>query len=125
MVIEAKRLAAIHSDFVIAAAAIHRSAISGLKGYLGLDAAFSTYGSEHLAIRRSGTTKSARSARAIALRPLCLTARRASLGLIGIPLNCKELLLFDAECEATSTICALKRFVHWAHWMTSFLLIVG
>ena len=59
MVIEAKRLAAIHSDFVIAAAAIHRSAISGLKGYLGLDAAFSTYGSKHLAIRRSGTAKSA------------------------------------------------------------------
>lgn len=122
MVIEAKRLAAIHSDFVIAAAAIHRSAISGLKGYLCLDAALSTYGSEHLAIRRSGTAKSAG---AIALRPLCLTARRASLGLIGIPLNCKELLLFDAECEATSTICALKSFLHWAHWMTSFLLIVG
>jgi len=58
------------SDFVIATAAIHWSAVSGLERYLRLYATVGAHGREHLAAESRAT----KTAEAIALCPFGLTA---------------------------------------------------
>jgi hypothetical protein len=110
--------AVVRPDFVVAAAAIHWSAFPRLEGYLRLYTAIGAHSREHLAICWPGATKTTCVA---SLRPLCLTTGWAALGLVGVPFHSKQLLLFRTEGEAAAAIGTLEIFVHWAHWMTSFL----
>jgi hypothetical protein len=91
------------SDFVVATAAVHWSAVSGLERYLRLYATVGAHGREHLAAE-SGATKTAR---AVALCPFGLTAGWAALRLVGVASGGKQFLFLCAEGETSPTIRTL------------------
>lgn len=76
------------SHFGKAVAAVYRSTFTGLERYLGGFAAFGTCNREHLAHRPRGIRVGTQ-----ALGFPCLTASRASLGVIGISFCLEECLL--------------------------------
>jgi hypothetical protein len=90
------RLAAsAQSHFVIASAAVHRSAISGLEGYFCFLAALGAHCRKHLS---SVTGKTV-----ILGSPGC-AAQRAALRLVSVAPGGKQLLLLGAEGEISTTI---------------------
>jgi hypothetical protein len=98
------------SDFPVAIAAIYRSIPSWLKWYFSVFPALSAYNREHLAwLAVTVATTS------IALLLPGLTARRATLGLIGIATRLEELLFFRAEDELGAAIGTLERLVLKSH----------
>jgi len=102
------------ADFPVAVAAVHRFIATRLKGHFGGFATLGAGSGEHLA---GGSV----AAISIALRLPCLTALRASLGLVGVAFGLEELLVLGAEGESSSTVGACEGLV-WAHWMTSSLI---
>jgi hypothetical protein len=49
----------------------------------------------------------------------------AALGVVGIALFGEEVLLAAGEGKVRTTVGALERLVHKAHWMASFLEKLG
>jgi hypothetical protein len=105
------------SDFVVAIATIDRSAVARLKRHFGVFAALGAHGGKHLARQPKAVT-----AVPVSLCFPCLAAWGTALGLIGIALGLKELLLLSAERKVSPTIGTLDRFFLKTHWMTSFLV---
>jgi hypothetical protein len=99
----------------VAFATIHWPALSRLEGHFTFLATLNTYRGMHLA-------GSSGSSGVVVLRPLCLTASRATLGLISVSPTSIELLLLSGKGEFGTTVRTLQRFVRKSHWMTSFLL---
>jgi hypothetical protein len=91
------------SDSVVATAAVHRSAFSGLERYLRLYATVGAHGREHLAAESRATE----TAKAVALCPFGLTAGWAALRLIGVASGSKQFLFFCAEGEISPAIRTL------------------
>ena len=79
-----------HSDFTVARAAVHRSALAWLKWYLGVLTTLGANCGEHLA-------RSVTAAGPVALGFPRLTARQTPLGLISVALGLEELLLLGCE----------------------------
>jgi hypothetical protein len=52
-------------------------------------------------------------------------AQLAALGVVGIALLGEEVLLAAGEGKIRTTVGALERLVHKAHWMASFLEKLG
>lgn len=94
-----KGLIAISPDFVKTFAAIDRSAFAGLKGYFCFLAALGANRGIHLA--------GSHAAGAHSLGFPCLSAGRATLGLIGVTLRLKELLLRSGEGKRGAAIGTL------------------
>jgi hypothetical protein len=104
--------------FYEAIAAINRLVSSGLKRYLGILPALRASGSIHLA-RASAES-------AFRTRTLCfpsLTARRATLRLIGKAFAGIKLLFFGREGEGFSAIGTLQGFLFVSHRMTSSIFL--
>jgi hypothetical protein len=93
-----ERLATISPDFVETLAAIYRSAFARLKRYFRIFAALGTDRGVHL---------TGFHAAAHALVFPCLSASRAALGLVGVTLGLKELLLRRGKGERSSAIGTL------------------
>jgi hypothetical protein len=92
----------VQPDFIVALAAIYRSAFSWLKRHFGFLTTLGAHRGEHLARSVAIATAS------VTLGFSCLAASRASLGLIGIAFGLEELLLLSAESEGSPTIGALE-----------------
>jgi hypothetical protein len=95
--------ALVRSDFVVATAAVHRSALSGLERYLRLCATLGAHGREHSAAESRATEI----AKATALCPFGLTTGWAALRLVGVASGSKQLLFFYAEGEINPAIRTL------------------
>ncbi len=87
--------ASAQSHFIIASAAVHRSAFSGLEGYFRFFAAFGAHYRKHLS-PVSGKT-------VILGFPGC-AAQRAALRLVGVAPGGKQLLFLGTEGEISTTI---------------------
>jgi hypothetical protein len=105
-------------NLVVALTTIYWLALSRLKGHFTFFATLSTYCGMHLAARPV-------TAGAVVPASLCLTASRATLGLISVSPTSIELLFLSGKGECGATVSTLQRFVCKSHWMTSFLLILG
>jgi hypothetical protein len=97
-----KGLTSASPDFVETLAAIDRSAFAGLKRYFRIFAALGANRGVHLAGPHAATH---------ALGFPCLSAGGAALGLVGVTLGLKELLLRCGKGERSPTIGTLKCLV--------------
>ena len=88
-----------HSGFIVALAAVNRSAFARLKRHLGILATLGAYCGEHLA-----RPVAVAATRAITLCLSCLAASRTPLGLVGVAFRLKELLLLGTKGKASSAI---------------------
>ena len=84
----------------VAFTTIHWPALSGLKGHFTFLATLNTYRGMHLAAS-SGASG------VVVLASLCLTASRATLGLIGISPTSIELLFLSGKGEFGATVSTL------------------
>ena len=96
-------------DLAVAFTAVHWFTLVGLKGYLGLFAAFAAYCGEHLAWTGTGTSI------AIAIASAALAACGAALRLIGVALGGKEFLFSGSEAEIRPAIRTLDWLVLISH----------
>jgi hypothetical protein len=92
-------LAIAQFSFAVAFTTIHWSALSGLKGHFTILATLNTHRSMHLAAT-SGASG------VVVLGSLCLTAGRATLGLISISPTGIELLFLSGKGELGATVSA-------------------
>jgi hypothetical protein len=106
------------SALAVAIAAVDRSAFAGLKGHFRFLAAFGADYRVHLALSEAAGS-------AVAVSLPCLSAGRASLGLVGVAFGLEELLLRGAEGKGSTAIGALELLILKTQRMTSFLLLVG
>ena len=96
------------SDFVVAFAAIYRSAFAGFKWYFSFLATFGAYNGKHLAW-------SPVAAITVASCSPCLAACWAALGFIGVALGFKEFLFLGTEGKGIAAVGTLEGFVFEAH----------
>jgi hypothetical protein len=87
--------ASAQSHFVIANAAVHRSAISWLEGYFRFLAAFGAHYRKHLSPVRG---------KAVILGSPGCAAQRAAPRLVGVAPGDKQFLLLGAEGEISTTV---------------------
>jgi len=105
-----------------AIAAVDRPAVAGLERYLGLFAAGSAHGGEHLA----GAAHAGAGGTAAAGLFASGAAGGTTLGLVGEALGGEEFLLGGSEGEVRAAVCTLDVFV-LGHGMTfaPFIYILG
>ena len=96
-------------DFGVALAAIDRSVFTWLEGDFGLFAALSAHSGEHLATTPAGAFGS------VTLSFPCLTARWATLWLVGVSLGLEELLFRRGKGKTGAAIETLERLVLKTH----------
>ena len=102
------------SDFVVATAAVHCSAVSGLERYLRLYATVGAHGRIHFPLPLIAVAITATIGTTALLFPGC-SAVRTTLGLVREAFGSEELLLGSAKGETCAAVYALEGLVYVGH----------